>query len=257
MKLHPRLDCLLLSACVVLGTASPATAQPNPYLPAVNPYADLLPGQPGLYNPAEMLQGKRLSDWLQQIQARHAQGHFGPEVRLDADVLRHLNLAWGDGAHFGLLRQAGRLPWPASLAPFEAECRRVNDLLLRAVRQAQDDAPSPALVRDLVATLANLQKRLDEQVAEMTPSEYIAAKRFLNSLMEVPRALQHPDLRRHWREAEQLPRQVRTVADLVQFLSDKGLQIGPAQPGDEAAYQALTLALQTYRDGIRPPGPER
>jgi hypothetical protein len=38
----------------------------------------------------------------------------------------------------------------------------------------------------------------------------------------------------------------KTAAELVKYVSDKGLRFAPSTPGDEAAYRALHLALAIY-----------
>jgi hypothetical protein len=40
--------------------------------------------------------------------------------------------------------------------------------------------------------------------------------------------------------------QARSVAELVQFMAEKGLRFAPAAPGDEPAYTALYHALAAY-----------
>src|SRR5437868_9517269 len=61
---------------------------------------------------AEIFSGKALNALLQEVLAAHAQGRRGPNVALDATLLRQVNLARLGGENFGLLKGGGSSSGP-------------------------------------------------------------------------------------------------------------------------------------------------
>ncbi len=58
------------------------------------------------------------------------------------------------------------------------------------------------------------------------------------------RALGNPDVGDYFNQ--KFAAKGKTTAELVKYMSDKGLKFAPATPGDEAAYRAVHQALAIY-----------
>ncbi len=188
--------------------------------------------------------GKALNDLLDYLKARQGKDSL-PAKDLPPSLLGHINVTTAEGGHHGVLKHAGRLPWPEALRDrgYAAERKRVEQLAVEAVAQAKSDGRlQEPTVRELTAAVDGLRKRLTEQINELTPAQYIEAKRFLNSVGAGCKALERKDAANFFNQT--YAAKGRTVAELVQYMTDNRLRFAPAVPGDEAAYQALYAALQ-------------
>jgi hypothetical protein len=195
----------------------------------------------------EIWSGKALNDLLLAIEQQQAQGKRGPTVPLDEDMLRNINVTTGtNGGSLGILRDNGRLHWPLELtrSAYQAERRRLDDLAAKAYRQAASGAVDPSVLQEMTSTVDNLQTRLRQNVADVSPSDYIVAKRYLNDLDGAIRVLQDPNVSKY--ANGKLAAKGGTVSDLVTEMSNKGLRFAPAVAGDEGAYVALHRALVSY-----------
>src|SRR5690242_1768763 len=76
--------------------------------------------------PVHVSSGKALNTLLQDISAAHVKGRRGPVIKLEAAVLKQINVAPPRGGNFALLRGGGKLHWPKALAsdPFKAERKK-------------------------------------------------------------------------------------------------------------------------------------
>src|SRR5438270_7028523 len=67
--------------------------------------------------PTEIWSGKALNDLLVGIQKMQAQKVQGPDVPLEEDILKHINVAGGQtSASLGLFRDGGKIQWPMAFA---------------------------------------------------------------------------------------------------------------------------------------------
>jgi hypothetical protein len=85
-------------------------------------------------------------------------------------------------------------------------------------------------------------------ISEMSPSQYIEAKRYLNLLDDAIKALEDPKVSNYFTEKWAL--KSKNVAELVDFMSRSGLQFAPAVPGDVDSYRALYRAMQVFDAGM-------
>jgi hypothetical protein len=92
--------------------------------------------------------------------------------------------------------------------------------------------------------LKNLNEALRDHIGELSPTEYIAGRRYLNQLGQAVTALSDPKVFNYFNT--DWTARGKNVAELVQFLSDNGLVFAPAAPGDESAYRALYNALAAF-----------
>jgi hypothetical protein len=199
----------------------------------------------------EIWSAKALNDLLRDAQKLQAQGAGGPRLELDAVVLRRINVVAGRRpGNLGLLKDQGKLTWPAALQSLsfarEAEDPRqqVAELLPRAVSQAVNGLVDPPVLVALHRAVAKLDTRLAQEAGRLPPNAYIQARRYLNDLFDGLRALGQPDAGQYL-TARRAARG-RTVPELVEHMTQEGLEFAPAVVGDEAAYVALHRALAAY-----------
>jgi hypothetical protein len=174
----------------------------------------------------------------------------GPNIPLDEETLKSINLAAGDSpANAGLLKDDGKLQWPRSLqSPEFKEARtRLGRLMEEAVQKLKfnPNAPvPPGLLADMRNDLDALSRRLNGSVGELSPSQYIEARRFLNQVRDALAALGDPKVGAYLNPG--WAGKARNVAELVDYLKSKGLRFAAATPGDEPAYAALYRALADF-----------
>jgi len=85
---------------------------------------------------------------------------------------------------------------------------------------------------------------------DLPPNAYIDAKSFLNNLSSSVSALQQRDVGNYFTGKYAL--RVKTVPELVKYMSEQGLRFAPAVPGEEGPYQALYQALVSYDLAAQP-----
>jgi hypothetical protein len=205
--------------------------------------------------PPDVWSGRALNDALVRWQAQAGRGEAVPQVRLDEGLLQRLNVVTSDGLNVGMLRTGAWRSWPAALAGAAHAPDRgmMEKLVPTAVRQVQSGRPSAETARQMQQALSNMHGRLQAQVAELTPGQYVEARRFLTQLGDAARALQHPSV--SGLLSRQVAPQGPTLADLVRSMSAQGLRFGPALPGDEGAYHALYAAMLAPTQGRAAPVP--
>jgi hypothetical protein len=200
--------------------------------------------------------GKALNVSLRELWKRQARGEVGPDAPVPAGLLGHLNVVRaGAAGDVALLRRAGRLPWPKTLqaATFEAARKRVDAALSGAAKQAKEGELRAAAVREAGQAVEGLGQELANQINELTPTQYIEARRFHKRLETTAAALADQDVRQQIKEADELAVRGRTVAKLVRYMADKGLEFAPAVEGDEASYVQLHRIFAAYADKVGAP----
>ena len=93
--------------------------------------------------------------------------------------------------------------------------------------------------------------RLTDNINEMTPAQYIEAKRFLNQVNEALTALGSPDVAKYFNgdyDAKGM-----SLGELVRHMTKNELLFAPALEGDEIAYLALHHALVLYLHVVKAP----
>lgn len=199
----------------------------------------------------EIWSATALNDLLRAIQTSQTQGIKGPQVPLSPEMLRHINFTTGTTyGGVGLLRGDGKLTWPYALSPstFTSTRQQLDKLLPQAVIQARSGPVSPELLNDIRSAQRQLERTLDANVAEMTPSEFTEASRYVRELKDSTRVLQQSDVSKYFRPAW-TPKGA-TVGELVQQMTREGLRFAPAVSGDESSYTVLHRALVDYDMGV-------
>jgi hypothetical protein len=203
---------------------------------------------------SEILSGQSLNDLYNHAYKLQEQGQIatpkilGPEVQLDGDLLKKINLTGsGSSGSLGLLKDRGKLTWPLVLqgTDYEKDRTRLSTLAADAVQQISINNPvSPATIRDMTGNLRRLNEALVRNVGEISPSEYVEAKRYLNSLDSAIKALSDANVGNQLNQT--WAAQGKNVAELINFMTQKGLKFAPATPGDEPAYRSLYQRFVVY-----------
>ena len=197
--------------------------------------------------------GRALNTLLDDIKRSRRPLSDGPNIPLDEETLKHINVTDASSrGHIGLLKNGGRLDWPESLleSPFDKERTRLTKNIKNAVQALKDKDPlERSLLADLRGDMKALTDKLNASVGDLSPSQYIQAKRYLNQVAEAVRALADPKVARYF-DGTWVARG-KTVAELVANLKKEGLKFAPAAPGDEASYTALYQAMRAFDAGLQ------
>jgi hypothetical protein len=199
----------------------------------------------------EIWSGSALNDLLRDIESGRKNGDHDPDVPLAPDVLKHINVTNGTTpGGIGLLRERGKLTWPNVLqqSSFAQERKRLDELLPQAVKEAHTGPVRAELLDHVRSSLKQLEDALDTQAAEMTPSEFTEASRYVRELKDSVQALQQSDVSKYFSHA--WTPKGSTVKELVQQMTREGLRFAPAVSGDEQYYTSLHRALVDYDMGV-------
>ncbi len=210
----------------------------------------------------EIWSAKALNVLLDDLKKLQGKQVYGPDIDIDPDVLARINVVGsGKTGNIGVLRNDGRLTWPLGLrdlqpAELAEEIRGVLEKkALEAVRQAVNGRVNASVIKDLREHVNRLHRLLAKNVTELGTNEYIEAKRYLNNFDDAIKVLVQPDVANYFNQTNVA--KGKTVRELVDHMSRKGLSFAPATSGDEAAYQALYQALVAYDLGARAKEPAR
>jgi hypothetical protein len=197
--------------------------------------------------------GRALNTLLDSVAKSGRPLSDGPNIGLDRATLKHINLTdTATQGNIGLLKSGGNLEWPEPLlaSRFDAERKRLHKNMRLAVQQLKDRDPlERSTLNDIRADMKALTDRLNGSVGELSPSQYIQAKRFLNQLSDAVRALADPKVARYF-DGTWVARG-KNVAELVDYLKKEGLKFAPATPGDEASYNSLYQAMRAFDAGLQ------
>jgi hypothetical protein len=201
----------------------------------------------------EISSGQALNTLLVALAKQFKDAASGPAVPLDADVLRHINLAAGR-TRVGILKDEGRLSWPPVLRGdgFKTERDLLNSLAPEAIYQAVNGHVDAGTLKAMANSIQRLRRELTSKIGGLTASEFIDANRFLAELDDGLKALGRPDADRVF--AGKYAAQGGTVAELINYMLGQGLTFAPAVAGDGASYVALHRALVAYNNGQKSNG---
>jgi len=196
--------------------------------------------------------GRALNILLKSIQSMGTLNR-GPNLALDEDTLRHINLSAGTGGNVGMLRtNDGNLSWPLPLMgdQFTEQRDRLSKNIRHAVSDLKGKEPvAPATQKDISTDFKVLNDRLSDSADDLSPGQYIEAKRYLNQLGQAVKALSDPKAVNYFNNTWNA--KGKNVAELVANMTREGLVFAPATPGDEPAYNSLYLSLRSFENGIQ------
>jgi hypothetical protein len=200
----------------------------------------------------EIWSGKALNDILADLRKLPSKPETATlrtfPMTLDEDTLKRVNVtSTRGGGNLGLLKNEGQLAWPLPLlsADFKEEREHISVMAKKAYQQADVTGQvDVGIIQQLMADVEKMNKQLRKTGADLTPAQYIEAKTFLNNLDAAITGLQNRDVQNHLKGLTAF--KGKSIAELVKFMADQGLQFAPAVPGDEAAYLALHNVLANY-----------
>jgi hypothetical protein len=210
-----------------------------------------------LHNPPlnEVLSGASLNAIYKDLKIKLASGAKGQLIPLDAAILPQINLTSNSGGNLGVLKNVkdgGTLHWPLALQgeAYQEEVKRLNQRAAEAIKLAEFKGQvDTGTVRDMMEDVRKLRAKVSANINDLTPSQHIEASRFLNQMDDALKALQQPDVADYL--GQKYAAQGRTVGDLLDFMSRKGLSFAPAVGGDEGAYQALHNYLVGFAGSLQ------
>jgi len=132
---------------------------------------------------------------------------------------------------------------------FEMATKRLTRNLRQAVDTLKDgDAVQPNLLRDIRGDYKAITTKLGDSADDLSPAQYIEARRFLNQLDASIKALSDPKVGNYFNG--KWTAKGKTVAELVDNMTKEGQTFAPAANGDEPAYRALYQALRNFETGL-------
>ncbi len=198
----------------------------------------------------DIISARSLNELLRHLSSDPARPK-GPTIAVDDEVLKHINVTGvnPNGGSIGLLKDEGKLQWPQSLSG--AEFQGPRDILSKALTNVVQSLKSGESVgtgtrNDLKTELGQLNNLVSN--SELSPTDYIEAKSYLDQVALAVRALGDKDVANYFNHKFS----AKNVAELIDDMRTKGLDFAPATPGDEGAYRALQQALTAYDYGISP-----
>jgi hypothetical protein len=194
-----------------------------------------------------IVSGQALNTWVETLAGVRDGKGADPEPHLDRKLLEQVNLVRADGVSTGLLGQAGRLPWPPLMREeqFALLRSKFEGPFKTAVTQGRKGKVAPELLKEVQAAHDKLTEKLKDLVADITPTEYISSKRFLNSLQSAIKALNDPAIGELLAASADLGSTRRTVPELVRWMKEKKLTFGPCM-GDVSAYTELERQFTAF-----------
>jgi hypothetical protein len=197
--------------------------------------------------PNEIWSGQALNQLLGAIQQQESRNVRGPTIPVLPETARHINVSSGaTTGSIGLLRDGGKLTWPAVLQRpvFDEPRKRLDDLAVRAYDQARSGPPPADTIDGMTEAVNQLSEEVSRQIANLTPTDFGRARSFLREIESTIRMLQDPNVAnyvtRKWAVTGS------TVGEVVDNMTSQGLKFGPASKGDEAAYNAMFRGLVAY-----------
>ncbi|MFO0878415.1 MAG: hypothetical protein U0840_13840 [Gemmataceae bacterium] len=196
---------------------------------------------------SEIVSGRVLNTLLKSVQSTGRPGR-GPNIPLEEDTLKHINLNGGTSAgNVGILRGGVNLNWPESLQEggFDEPRKRLTRNLRTAVDTIKDREPiPPALRKDIQGDFKTINDKVSESADDMSPAQYIESRRFLNQLNSAIKALSDPKVGNYFNNTWNA--RGKNVGEMVENMTREGLTFAAATSGDEAAYRSLYQALRAY-----------
>jgi hypothetical protein len=202
----------------------------------------------------EVASGEALNHVLTAIVAAEAKGAKGVSAFVAPQVLDDIRFGGPAGDALNLLRQSGRLPFPAV---FEApELRDLRDVLERdfaaaAASLAGGKAVDSTRLARLEATVKRIESVAPPVIREQSFEDAIAARRFLNQLANTIRTLKAPGS-----SGLVIPTwatEGTKIADLAKHMTKFKLIFAAAPEGGEPAYLAVHRGLVTYLFALAQP----
>lgn len=201
----------------------------------------------------EIWSGKTLNDMLANAQQMTARGVQGPDVPLNAQLLKNINVSVKQQGNASLLKEPEKLKWPLSLRtlPPKDTARELRDqidnLMVQGKKQAMTGDVDAGVLDELDRSISKLRGMLKDQVSNISFGDYTAARRYLTDLDQAVTILKQADASKYVSGA--YAAKGHSVNELVDYMSQNGLKFSAATAGDEGAYSGLYQAFLRYTLG--------
>ena len=133
-----------------------------------------------------------------------------------------------EGTGLGLLKDDGKLQWPQPLSgkEFDTPCADLSRTLESVVGEDLkfSNPVQPGKINDLKADLDKMRNLVER--SELSPTDYIAAKGYLDQVDAAIRALQDPNVAANFNHKFN----AKNVAELVDDMRAKGLDFARRPP---------------------------
>jgi len=196
----------------------------------------------------DVLSGKSLNVLLTQLKQLHGKGQRGPSIPIDEETLKQINVSPKFGRNIGFIK-SGKIRWPIALTgdAFTKNREIIDVKLEEAINRAKINGRVDAvLLKDLDTARKGLEDTLEKTSGQLTLSQYMEARRSLNSLAEGIRALEDPDVQNYFNRKYEA--RGKTISDLIDYMNREGLVFVDAVPGGEGPYRTLYNYLAAYED---------
>lgn len=196
----------------------------------------------------EIWSAMALNDLLGELKRSRGELSAGASVPVEPEWLEHVHVTSGKGrGNVGLLKR-GRVPWPLLLGSpqFDGERKAIDRLMKDVCEEARRGHRIDESLRQLQGQVAALQKKLRAANKNTEPNAWIHVQSFLRDLDAALAGLERPDAAFYL-----LPVQGKTVAEVVEYMTRKGVDFAPATCGDERHYRALYSALAAEVNRVR------
>jgi hypothetical protein len=196
---------------------------------------------------SEILSADALNIVLDHLIRMQASGVKGPSVALDESTLKQINVRpESRNGNVGLLKNETALKWPGVLqnATYEKERNRLERFIPKAVKGAAEGNVDPGTLKTIQDDLEKMQETVSLNINKMSTGKYIEAKRYLNQVEDAVRVFGQPDAIKYFNHTYEA--KGKTVAELVNYMKEKGLRFAPAVATDDGAYRALHSAMVNY-----------
>ena len=150
------------------------------------------------HNPSsvEVRSGDALNTLLSSIQKSRRQFATGPTVLIDPAILSRISVTDGSSFGQGIISQGPALTWPHAIIGFDffdAGRKRLEKAMGEAIKQSMSGKRvEAALNTEMLSAHDDLVATLKAHINDLTPTEWIHGRRFLNELRQTIRTLQTP-----------------------------------------------------------------
>jgi hypothetical protein len=172
---------------------------------------------------------------LMSMRVAFPRGAFEPASSLGTSCLRAV----------GVLRN-GTLHWPLSLrmAKFKKEREQIDSLIPKLIRQARAGDVDADDLNTVTKAATIIRDQLTYIIPEIGSGEYLKSCDYLRQLQSSFKLFAHPGAAKFFDGT--ITAKGKTVGELVDNMSRKGLTFSRAAPGDERAYAVIQQSLATY-----------
>jgi hypothetical protein len=202
----------------------------------------------------EIWAGDSLNAIYADLRRAEQSGVRGPSVLIDPQILPHINLTTGTTTlqGVGMLKDLTKFDWPQIMrrSDFDDDRKGIEEMTRKAVGQVKTGGQVDVnLLDQLDSAMLGLQGKLESQVQELTPTQYVRANRYVKEIRDSLKIFQDPMVKDYF--TNKYEAKGDTIAQLVQNMMGQGLRFAPAAPGDEPSYTILHTLMVTYETRLQ------